>query len=89
MFYFGTSLAWLVFKKADLCLPVKQLTVQTQGEDAGKVFLKFRTQQSQFPQLHHSSSDGKCSVCDAYKLLFASVSPGERIGSNLYGFIPN
>lgn len=47
MFYFGTSLAWLVFKKADLCLPVKQLPVQTQWEDAGTVFLKFRTQQSQ------------------------------------------
>lgn len=40
MFYFSTSLAWLVFKKADLCLPVKQLTVQTQGEDAGNVFFE-------------------------------------------------
>lgn len=47
MFYFGSSLACLVYKKADLCLPVKQLTLQTQGEDAEKVFcLKFRTQQS-------------------------------------------
>lgn len=36
MFYFGLSLVCLVYKTDDLCLPVKQFTVQTQGEEARK-----------------------------------------------------
>lgn len=57
MFYFGSSLACLEYKKADLCLPVKQLTLQTPGEDAEKVFC------FEIPDPTKSSQKGKYANC--------------------------